>query len=211
MNGENLPYTDLDVVPFTPITSEWGDGIGEDILALAAGTGLDDGAVSFAKTTGIWWEEIGRTTLGSAGDTITVSSLPARKYLLVIIKVIDSGSINVNMRFNADTGNTYAGRDSKSGAAEATYNTQSNLFLNPVTAATPMTIEALITNEATQEKILYFSGVARGTAGAGNVPARTEGVGKWSNTSSQISRIDVFNNSTGDYAAGSEVVVLGHD
>lgn len=46
MNGENLPYQTLDVVPFTPITSEWGDGVGDDILALAAGTGLDDGSIS---------------------------------------------------------------------------------------------------------------------------------------------------------------------
>jgi len=44
-NGDNLPYQTLDVVPFTPITSAWGDGIGADILALAAGTGFDDGVV----------------------------------------------------------------------------------------------------------------------------------------------------------------------
>lgn len=49
MNGENLPYQALDVVPFTPITSEWGDGVGDDILALAAGTGLDDGAIDTPK------------------------------------------------------------------------------------------------------------------------------------------------------------------
>lgn len=45
MNGDNLPYQSLDVVPFTPITSEWGDGIGENILALAGGTGFDAGAI----------------------------------------------------------------------------------------------------------------------------------------------------------------------
>lgn len=48
-NGDNLPYQSLTVVPFTAITSEWGNGIGDDILALAAGTGLDDGAVTTPK------------------------------------------------------------------------------------------------------------------------------------------------------------------
>lgn len=45
MNGENLPYTNLTVIPFTAITSEWGNGIGDDILALAAGTGFDDNSI----------------------------------------------------------------------------------------------------------------------------------------------------------------------
>lgn len=49
MNGDNLPYQFLTVIPFTPITSEWGNGVGDDLLALAAGTGFDDGAVATAK------------------------------------------------------------------------------------------------------------------------------------------------------------------
>lgn len=52
MNGENLPYADMDAVPFTPITSEWGDGIADNILALAAGTGFDPGAISDPDTLG---------------------------------------------------------------------------------------------------------------------------------------------------------------
>lgn len=45
MNGDNLPYQSLTVVPFTAITSEWGNGIGDNLLALAGGTGFDAGAI----------------------------------------------------------------------------------------------------------------------------------------------------------------------
>lgn len=50
-----------------------------------------------------------------------------------------------------------------------------------------------------------------GSSGAGNAPNKREAAGKWHNTSNQITRVDVINITTGDFAAGSEVIVLGHD
>src|ERR1044072_8850270 len=69
-----------------------------------------------------WWEELGRTTLGSAGDTITISPISARKYLRIFISILDTGgAVGPNLRFNNDSANNYAFRYSDNfGAAAST-------------------------------------------------------------------------------------------
>lgn len=221
MNGENLPYTNLTVIPFTAITSEWGNGIGDDILALAAGTGLDDDAittekiddeaVTYAKTDGtIWWEEIGRATLGSAGDTISVQSLPARKYLTLVISIYNSSAVNAVLRFNNDTGNNYTYRYSGNGAADTTATSTSSIFVNSG-SGTRQVAYVDVENIATQEKMVFIRTVSQGTAGAANLPGRVELAAKWTNISDLISRIDLVNTGAGDFATGSEMIVLGHN
>lgn len=159
-----------------------------------------------------WWEELGRTTLGSAGDTITVNNIPARKYLIILANLTATGgNINALVRFNNDTGNNYSRRVSDNGAADSTATSASSIGAIDAVADGPVNVRMLTTNVAAQEKIIEFQGYRRGTAGAGNAPARREGLGKWANTSDQITRVDVINDSTGDFAIGSEVVVLGHN
>lgn len=86
-NGDNLPFDDLDVIPFTAITSEWGDGIGENLLALAAGTGLDDGAVTASKLNlgalSAFTNNTGTTT--SAGFTETLSGSPGTNPSVTVV------------------------------------------------------------------------------------------------------------------------------
>jgi hypothetical protein len=55
-----------------------------------------------------WWQEIGRTTLGSNGNNITVASLPPRKYLKIMFNVLPSGAIDTALRYNGDAGNNYS-------------------------------------------------------------------------------------------------------
>ena len=50
-----------------------------------------------------------------------------------------------------------------------------------------------------------------GTTGAGNDPNHSEIVGKWTNTSDSITSVNVYHTESGDYASGSECVVLGCD
>lgn len=214
----SLPNPGMDAVPFTPITSEWGDDIIENIEALAAGTGLNAGAVpgsalNFAATGsgGIWWEEIGRTTLGVAGDTITLSSLPARKYLRVLYSCLPTGgTIGINIRYNNDNGNNYALRISVDGGADITANTTSAPDYHGAVGAALQTGELNIINISGSEKLTYAHGETT-VAGVANAPTRRFAVTKWSNTSTQINRIDLINAGTGDYAIGSEIIVLGHN
>lgn len=161
---------------------------------------------------GIWWEEIGRTTLGSAGDTISVTSLPARKYLKIMLSCLDTGgTINMFVTFNNDSSTNYARRTSADGGADSTNLSASSLIICASTAACPQYAEMEIFNIAADEKVGKWWGVSSETAGAANAPARDEGALKWANTSDQITRIDVTNSGTGDFASGSEVVVLGHN
>lgn len=181
-------------------------------------TNLADDAVTAAKVdfggagTGIWWEEIGRTTLGSAGDTITVSGLPARKYLRILVRLAATGgNINFGVTFNNDTGSNYSYRRSANGGADATSTSQTAIAAGNSTSTTPTYGVFDIINVASEEKTLSGVNTQNGTAGAGNVVDRIDVYAKWANTSDQISRIDYTNSGTGDYAIGSEVVVLGHD
>jgi len=161
---------------------------------------------------GIWWEEVGRTTLAAAGDTISVTGIPARKYLKVIIfATATGGTISLQVRFNNDSGTNYARRASDNGGADGTNSSGTNIF-STAASSNPAYAWFEAINVAANEKQIWGGSIDPNTAGAGNAPGRSERIGKWANTSDQITRIDVLNLSgTGDFAIGSEVVVLGHN
>jgi len=160
---------------------------------------------------GIWWEELGRTTLGSAGDTITVSSLPARKYLQIRFYIIASGNIDLDgIRFNGDTGANYAySKDVGDGAANASATGQTKIEIR-ATATTGNFIGTLdIVNISTQPKLLTGNVYINLLASGAGAPVGVSAI--WGNTADSISSISFTNNESGDYAIGSEIVVLGHN
>ena len=159
-----------------------------------------------------WYQEIARTTLGSAGDTITVSSIPARKYLRIIFHAIDTGgTIGGGIRFNNDSGANYAERYSVNGGADATTVSTVSALFRGGTGAFPQFVIGDVINIATEEKVVNYIGSNGNTDGAANLPNSVVGFAKWANKVDQINRVDIINNGTGDFAIGSEVIVLGHD
>ena len=159
------------------------------------------------------WKEIARTTLGSAGDTITVDSIPARDNLMIIPYVYDEGSNQVygQGRFNNDSGSNYANRWSRNGGSDTTNNSQSEMITYFAGAAYGEFGIFEMANIAGQEKLLIDHGVAADATGAGTAPKRHEGVHKWANTSNQVTRFDYINGGAGTFDTGSEVVVLGYN
>lgn len=157
-----------------------------------------------------WWEELGRTTLSGTSDTISVTGIPARKYLKYRLVVIASGTIDTTLRFNNDSGSNYAYRQSVNGAADTTSVSQSSI--STVGGGVTSTMghgEGEIINIATSQKGMLYKSSNHPTVGTD--PNRIEGSATWGNTTDQITRIDAINTQTGDFAAGSELVVLGHD
>lgn len=204
--------------PLTTIYNEFNGNISNANIAsnaAIAGSKLADDSVTAAKldsdAIGHGYLEIARTTLGSNGDTITVSSIPARKYIKVVaFFTATGGNVTANLTFNGDTGNTYARRQSVNGGTDATVTSQSSIGLSSA-ATDPNYYYMDFANLATQEKVVDIERISRGTAGAGNAPDRIKIIGKWANTSNQVTSMTLTNAGTGDFASGSEIVVFGTD
>lgn len=212
-----------------PTTAKWnklwsndasfndGSGIADDAILTRhiADDNITAPLIDWASTGangGIWEEELGRTTLGVAGDTLSVTGLPARKYLKVRINTINTGGTNsIAIRFNGDSGANYTYRNASAGGADTTAASATELVSQGAGAWSHF-IEMEVLNVAAREKAAILHSNALNAVGAANVPGRLEHAGKWSNTADAISRIDVLNLlGTGDYAIGSEIVVTGHN
>ena len=175
----------------------------------AVGTAqIADEAVTEAKIYApLWWEELGRTTLGSAASSISVS-FTAKKYLRVLIGASPSTSTVLYMRVNSDSGANYAYRYQDNGGASTTGVSQNQLRMiggNDLN----WFWEFNILNIAAKEKRFVYTGTDSNT-GAGNAPESFIYFGKWANTSVQISSIQI-SVSTGNFNTTSEMIVLGHD
>ena len=161
------------------------------------------------------WVEVGRTTLSSAGDTIDVSSLPNKRYYMVLTSDIADGTIDARFRLgngSVDTGSNYARRGSENGASEVT-GTGNDSLLIPYAenGNTHFFGVHYFANKSNKEKLLTGHCVDEYASGAGQPPARFENAGKWSNTSDVIDVIRNYNAQSGSFDTGSEMVVLGWD
>ena len=157
------------------------------------------------------WKEVGRTTLGSAGDDIDVTSLPDKRYYMVLGHSLPTGQARMQFRLNSDTGANYAYRASVDGGADVTAGSAVRIISGYGSTSLPQFTVAYLSNLSSKEKLFMSNTISQGTAGAGNAPNRQENVNKWANTSSVISSIQGSNDLGGDFNTNSEVVVLGYD
>jgi len=158
---------------------------------------------------GVWWEEIGRLTLTSAGDTLSISSLPARNHLKIMATALNSGQINMRIRFNGDTGTNYADWSSSDGGAWSGNVSQTSMVVGATVSANQCCSFDVL-NILAQAKLIAGQGIGQNGA-ASSRPTSFDFRGKWVNTSAQISQVDLVNTGTGDFAIGSELIILGHN
>lgn len=163
------------------------------------------------------WVEVGRTTLGVAADTITVSGLTDKRYYMVLQSITRSGGLSPDGtrlgNGSADSGNNYATRYSNNGGADVpnTNNNQAIDYTPSVSNDDSFAVQ-YISNLSGNEKLWIKQRVGRQAVGAGTAPNRSENYAKWVNTSNPM---DVFQTTNvadvGSYESGSEAVVLGWD
>lgn len=157
------------------------------------------------------WVELARTTLGSAGDTISVGSLSDKRYYMILANCLDTGgTIGMNPRLNGDTGSNYSSRQSQNGGADNTQTSSAQGRWADTNASDNFGV-LYLANYSTKEKLMLSHSVQQSTAGAGTAPIRFENVSKHAQTSNPVNAFAIQNFGTGDYASGSEVVVLGYD
>jgi hypothetical protein len=161
------------------------------------------------------WVEVGRTTLGSAGDDITVSSLPDKRYYMVLCNSLPTGTTGERIRLgynSIDTGSNYANRASKAGASDVTSTSETSYDINEgLTPNLPTLDVTYIANLSGKEKLMVNHHTYESTAGAGTAPYRIESVGKWANTSNPLNIFNKTNVEAGSFNTGSEAVILGWD
>ncbi len=160
------------------------------------------------------WTELARTTLGSAGDIIDVTSFADKRYYMILSDLQPSGVIGGRVRYGTtsiDTGSNYARRQSADGGSDGTGINLNQLDIAGLDADDDIFRMEYIANLSGKEKLGITHVVGRTAVGAGTAPLRREGVTKWANTSNPMQSYRAYNAGTGNYASGSEVVVLGWD
>jgi|14BtaG_2_1085337.scaffolds.fasta_scaffold15319_2 hypothetical protein len=158
------------------------------------------------------WKELARTTLGSGNTNINVTSIPDKRYYMILRNTLgrSGGGSNGGYQFNGDSGSNYAVRRSGQGGNFGTDANFSDLDLWDANSPQILGVDYLV-NKSDKEKLLLSHVNDSNTAGAGNAPNRAVILGKWANTSDAINRIDLNSMNSTTWNSGSEVVVLGWD
>ena len=161
------------------------------------------------------WVELARTTLGSASETLEVTGIADKRYLMYLIdgRPVSSEFQTVLQTGNSsfDTGSNYSSRASNNGGADSTQTSFPYARLSPSTSLSDLFVVGYIANYSTKEKLGQSQSVKRETSGSANAPQRMEHVWKWTNTSNVIDRLRINENGTGTINTNSEMVVLGYD
>jgi hypothetical protein len=156
------------------------------------------------------WVELGRTTLGSAGN-LDISSLPDKRYYMFLNETLGTGYSAV--RFNTDTGTNYSRRVSVDGASDSTATSQTLLQVGEGDGYPGFNVGYIANLSAKEKLLMSWNTEAQTGAGAANAPSRREFAGKWTNTASAISTMNNYNpaDGSGHFVSGSEAIVLGWD
>lgn len=156
------------------------------------------------------FEILKKITLGSNATTLSTGTFAARKYLRFFINTIPSGSLNWGYRFNNDSANNYAANSSVNFGASVLTPSNANLFCGVVGALTSFVVGDVYNVASRSKQVRSITNDDGGNNLASTVGNIYDVGGKWINTSNQITRLDLFT-TTNNFAAGTEIIVLGRD
>lgn len=186
-----------------------GNGFNDSIIVARhiASNIITSSKIDWAASTGkIWWEELGRATAAGPVTSLSIPSIPAKKYLRIILLQHSGGSVAITagLRFNNDSGANYQYHTNENGV-ESSGGSQT-FFQLGINALLGMHFDMFLVNEASYHKV---GSAIENFWDAGTIYRNTYAA-KWNNASAQITRVDLVT-STGAFQAGSELIVLGHN
>jgi len=153
-----------------------------------------------------FWEQLASVN-GDGSGGFSSGTITAKKYLWVQVWCEPSASSYMQLRFNSDSGSNYARRASNNGGSDGTGTSESFIQIG-ATESTPQFFNFFIINNSANEKLVICDAVTQMSTGAGNAPEFRQTVGKWDNTSSQITDIEILP-STGNLSTSSIMKVWG--
>ena len=152
-------------------------------------------------------------TLTSASDELSIADLTEYNFNMLMSHEIYSGVAQGDLNFNNDkAGSDYTTRSSKNGASDSTETSANRLIYMADNASGTADFEiGYLCDIASEEKLVIGHFINQNTAGAGNAPLRREMVGKYDETASRITRIDIDNVGGGDFDTDSNLSAIGTD
>ena len=163
-----------------------------------------------------FWTELASTSWTS-GSSIDTGTFTAKKYLWIQISLTTTNANFNQLFFNNDTQTNYSLRYSTNGGADGTdvnvpYGWYTALDDGGSSVHRSVFSNIFMINTSSKEKLgISHSAWVNGTqTGAGYAPNRVESVGKWTNTSSQITSVRV-SNVVGNNYNGGQIKVWGSD
>lgn len=153
-------------------------------------------------------------TLGSAGDTLEITDLTAKKFNQFLFHGLPAGSTAYgHLRFNANSNTVYAQRYSSNGSTDSTTTSSTLIYGNADSATTDQFDVWYVNSISGEEKLVIgFLIDAGSTGGAGYAPNRRELVGKFvPSPDADITAVEMDNQGTSDWAVGTNLSALGTD
>lgn len=189
-----------------------GTGIADDAIVKRH---FDDDQIDTAQLTSamIDYKELGRAELSATGTVLDINPIPAVKYLKIICGLVASATgVNMNFKFNGDTGNNYAQQYSANHATPGTSDPSIGGIAGEVgnfVADGCSFVIFDIYNPSGADKIGQLGTVHQTALTSATIPAWSDLQALW-NSGNQITRITATAVS-GSLKAGSKLIVLGHD
>ena len=163
------------------------------------------------------WVELGRTTLGSAATTLGVNGLANKRYYMFLINSLGRSAAATDDAWQPSDSSTFetsanmANRSSRDGLADVTAVSTATPTIGTLSDTTPRFVCGYWGNLSAKEKLMQIHVATQATAGAANVSARNETVGKHAQTSNPLDGMRLNTTNAETYNTGSEIVFLGWD